>query len=168
MCKGLDLAPSIKNKQTNKQTAYVIGSTGIRQRSGQTSKVTWSSRKFQGCATKSKTGAGTFQGVAPYILSKKWKSQYKTSRLLTTLVKLCHRRGIYKTPKAAASPGGKGLLISVSWGQERHQAGLQAILAVMEGLPLRCFLFCLEMGSLLIRSARTADRVSRGIHRAMN
>ena len=113
--------------KTTEKEANVIGSTGNKQRFGQTGEVTWTSGTFQGCAaTKSKTSAGTFQGVAPCMLTKKkQKGQYKTSNLLTTAVKPFHRRNIYKTPKVGVSPGKQGHLTSVSSGRAR--------LAVMEG-----------------------------------
>jgi hypothetical protein len=54
-------------------------------------------------------------------VKQKPKSQYKTSRLLTTAVKPSHESDVYETPEAGVSPREKGLRTSVSWGQARSR-----------------------------------------------
>lgn len=134
------------SKTNKKKEAYVIGSTGNRQRSGQTSEVKWTNRKFQAVQPKARPVWGLSKEWFHVILSKNLKSQYKTSKLLTTAVQRFHRRDIYKTPEVAASPGEKRLLTSVSWGQVRSWRFSGNIRYLRY-----CFLFCLEMGDLLIK-----------------
>lgn len=141
--------PSTKNKQ-NKSLCYW---QHWQQRSGQTSKVTWTSRrKLQGSATKCKSSVGTFQGVVRCILSKNagvnikllncWSFQwgYSTGEaFICKTLPIWERVAYFSVPRT---------------GEE--SVGFEAILAVTEGLPLRCcFLFCLEV-------KRFAYQISQG------